>query len=367
MENVTKRFGDDVAVDNLSLEIEDGDFYSLLGPSGCGKTTTMRLIAGLEKAQEGKIWIDDKLVFNSEDNTFVPPAKRGVGMVFQNYALWPHMTVKENVVFGLEEKKTPKQEKQKKLKNILELLEIGELEERYPSELSGGQQQRVALARELIIDEKNILLMDEPLSNLDAKLRINMRIQLKKIHENTQGTVIYVTHDQIEALTLSTQMAVLNNGVLQQVNPPRDVFVSPKNFFVASFMGDSPINRIEAFIENDQINIYDFNIPVPTYAKDSLDNNQEVLLGIRPEELNFSDKETEWTIPGVVDSILPMGYETLVRVRIKGRDDEFINVEFDIRDRDIAKGMDVFVEFDPNIIHLFDKNDNIRIGEDITI
>lgn len=228
LENITKRFGQTVAVNDVSLEIKGGDFFCLLGPSGCGKTTLLRMIAGLEKPDEGRIWIGDDLVYDSSDRTFIPPGSRRIGLVFQSYALWPHMTVEQNILFGLQVRKIPHDVQKRRLNEVNSLLQINGLERRYPNELSGGQQQRVALARELVTGA-DVLLMDEPLSNLDAQLRIDMRAELKRLHSDTEVTIIYVTHDQVEALSLSSMVSVLRNGVVHQCAPPDDIYNLPRS------------------------------------------------------------------------------------------------------------------------------------------
>lgn len=359
LENVTKRFGDNAAVDNLSLEIPDGAFFSLLGPSGCGKTTTMRLIAGLETPDEGRIWIGDKLVFDGRTNTVVPPSQRGLGMVFQNYALWPHMTVKDNVLFGLQVRRVPRKEREERFLKVQEQLQIQALEDRYPNELSGGQQQRIALARELITSSK-VLLMDEPLSNLDAKLRIDMRVELKQLHEATGGTIIYVTHDQIEALTLSTTMAVMKDGVLQQMDTPNRVFVQPANFFVASFMGSAPLNTFELTIEDGRLVNGAMQLPLPDGYASSEHNGRAVTLAARPEEINLLPSTDQWSVPGRIESILPMGYTALVRVVLEGGSE--LTVEHDTRELEISSGEQLFVRFDPKTVHLFDTDTMERIA-----
>lgn len=219
LENVTKKWGDFVAVENLNMVIDDRDFITLLGPSGCGKTTTLRMIAGLETPTEGKITIGDRVVFDSQRGINITPDKRDIGFLFQNYALWPHMTVYENIAFGLENMKWKKDDIKKRVAEMLKLLKIEEFSHRYPAELSGGQQQRVAIARTLAPAPK-VLFMDEPLSNLDAKLRGEMRTELKRLHADTDATFIYVTHDQLEAMTLATKICLMNVGHLQQYEPP---------------------------------------------------------------------------------------------------------------------------------------------------
>ncbi len=360
LENVTKRFGETVAVDNLSLEIPQGSFFSLLGPSGCGKTTTMRLIAGFERPDSGRIWIGDRLVCDAHNHTFVPPAKRGLGMVFQNYALWPHMTVKENILFGLKVRKLSKSEQQTRLEKVIARLQIGNLGERYPHELSGGQQQRIALARELVTDAK-VLLMDEPLSNLDAKLRIDMRLELKRLHEETKGTVIYVTHDQIEALTLSSQMVLMKDGLLQQVDSPNRVFVSPATMFVASFMGNAPINEFQGTIEKNRIHTDFFTLPTPDYVRGEY-SQKRVIIAVRPEEMFITHERTEWTVPCYVESVMPMGYTALLHVRLGERKGGImVTVEHDQRSFDVRDGDEKHLRFDQRTLHVFDQETQIRL------
>ena len=352
LENVTLRFGSNVAVDDLSLEIPGGSFFSLLGPSGCGKTTTMRLIAGLETPDAGRIWIGDQLVFDAATRTHVPPANRGLGMVFQNYALWPHMNVRDNILFGLRVRKVTKADQVARLQRVLERLQIADMAERFPNELSGGQQQRVALARELITDSK-VILMDEPLSNLDAKLRIDMRVELKQLHEETGGTIIYVTHDQIEALTLSTEMAIMKEGVLQQLAPPSEVFRSPANMFVASFMGSAPINAFELDIRPDRLEGHGIRLPVPPGRMDRVRSGDRVVVAARPEELSLLRAATPWSVAGTVTSVLPTGYTAFVRVDFAGGGGH-VTAEHDLRTGVVTAGDRVHVAFDPETLHLFD-------------
>lgn len=234
--NITKVYGAVVAVDHISFEVESGELFTLLGPSGCGKTTTLRIIAGFEAPEEGRVFFDD------EDVTFKKPYERNTAMVFQNYALWPHMTVYDNIAYGLRLRKVPEAEIKRRVKDILELVRLEGLEHRYPLQLSGGQQQRVALARALIV-EPRVLLLDEPLSNLDAKLRIEMREELKRIQKRLGITTIYVTHDQLEAMSLSDRMAIMRAGKILQVGTPREIYFYPKTVFVAEFIGRSNIYK----------------------------------------------------------------------------------------------------------------------------
>src|SRR5690349_7120287 len=241
VQHLSKRYGDHQAVDDVSLEIQAGEFLTLLGPSGCGKTTTLRMIAGFITPDSGSIAVGGEVLSTPEG--VVPPEKRRMGMVFQNYAIWPHKTVFENVAFGLQVMKIPKQETARRVGEMLGLVGLEGLDKRYPSQLSGGQQQRVALARSLVV-EPSILLLDEPLSNLDAKLRERMRGELKTLQRRTGITFIYVTHDQAEAMALSDRIVVFNHGVVQQVGTPREVYEQPANLFVADFMG--LVNKLPA-------------------------------------------------------------------------------------------------------------------------
>lgn len=360
LENVTARFGKTVAVNNLSLEIPDGSFFALLGPSGCGKTTTMRLIAGLERPDSGKIWIGDRLVNDAETNLFVPPSQRGVGMVFQNYALWPHMTVRENIIFGLKVRGVDEAQRSQRYDAVVQRLQIEEFGERYPNELSGGQQQRVALARELIAGSR-VLLMDEPLSNLDAKLRVDMRVELKQLHQETGGTIIYVTHDQIEALTLSSLMSVMREGLLQQLASPNQVFAVPRTMFVASFMASAPVNQFRARLHNGRLKGAELDIPIPEqYAGAERDGGLEVVVVARPEELSIESARSEWSVEGRVSSVLPMGYSALVRVDLSK--DAHVIVERDQRHGEVAVGDAVFVRLHHETMHVFDATTEQRLG-----
>ena len=358
LENITKRFGQDVAVDNLSLEIASGEFVSFLGPSGCGKTTTMRMIAGLEQPDEGRIWIGDKLVSDASDGTFTAPSKRQLGMVFQNYALWPHMTVGDNIRFGLKVRKISGQEQNERIHNVLERLQIPDLAERYPSELSGGQQQRVALARELVTGAE-ILLMDEPLSNLDAKLRIDMRVELKELHQSTGRTIVYVTHDQTEALTLSDRIVVMKGGLVQQVGTPDEVFMRPENRFVASFMSSATINEFEGKWSRERLQFDGFELPATRAPKDNL----PVELITRPDEMGLSANPSDWTVPGEVLSVFPHGYRALAHVRLDLKDrPRSVTIEFDRSGREVKRGDRVNVAFIPERTHVFDMESTQRLN-----
>ncbi len=318
LKHVTKRFGKAVAVDDLNIEIGDGEFVTLLGPSGCGKTTTLRMIAGLETPTEGEIFIDDVCVFSSETGIDISPDKRNVGFLFQNYALWPHMTVYKNISFGLENMKWSKERIDVRVKELLTMLRIEEFHGRYPSELSGGQQQRVAIARTLATGPK-ILFMDEPLSNLDAKLRMEMRTELKRLHVETGSTFVYVTHDQLEAMTLSTKICLLREGLLQQYEPPLDVYHYPTTSMVADFAGSPNLNVIE--MSGEQVNLDEIKLTsddinllyTPTTSSITIPKGKKLLLGIRPEDIAITE---DGPIDAVIYSTLPSGMETIVKLEI---------------------------------------------------
>jgi len=295
LRNVTKRFGKVVAVDNINLSLKDGEFVVLLGPSGCGKTTTLRLIAGLEEVTSGEIYIGDRIVND------LAPKDRNVAMVFQSYALYPHMSVFENIAFSLRLKHVPKDEIEKRVRRVAEMLQIDKFLNRKPKQLSGGQRQRVALAR-AIVRNPDVYLMDEPLSNLDAKLRVQTRAELLKLHKKLGTTTIYVTHDQVEAMTLGERVAIINNGKLEQFDTPENVYMYPKTKFVAGFIGTPPMNFIpaEVFQEDGKIQLKLLNtkIEIPSELKAKMKRipiNRKVILGIRPEDLReekFLDRDS---------------------------------------------------------------------------
>ncbi len=309
LQHVTKRFGRFVAVDDLSLVIDNNAFITLLGPSGCGKTTTLRMIAGLEVPTEGRILIGDRVVFDADRGINLSPDKRDVGFLFQNYALWPHMTVWQNIAFGLENLKWDKARIRKRVTELLEMLRIEDFEKRYPSELSGGQQQRVAIARTLAPNPQ-VLFMDEPLSNLDAKLRTEMRTELKRLHRDTDSTFVYVTHDQLEAMTLSTRVCIMEDGHLRQYAPPLEMYSRPASLFVAGFMGNPPMNFLEA--ESDGQVLTFAGIRARFLPREGTVRTGKLVLGIRPEAVMITDHGPE----ARVWSTLPSGMETTVRLRL---------------------------------------------------
>ncbi|MDD3538820.1 MAG: ABC transporter ATP-binding protein [Atribacterota bacterium] len=315
LENVTKAWGDVVAVKNFNLKVPNGSFMCFLGPSGCGKTTTLRMIAGLEEPTEGKIYMNDKLIYSSREAFSIPPADRDVGLIFQSYALWPHMTVFKNIAFGLEMKKMSIKEIKEKVQDIAKLIGIDDLLDRYPSELSGGQQQRVALARSLA-PQPSCLLMDEPLSNLDAKLRVDMRTELKRIHSETKQTIIYVTHDQIEALSLGTEVVVMNKGELQQIDEPMELYKNPKNLFVAEFVGTPRINMITGEISeiDDYFGLKVKDLFFPLKRIKNLKIGQKVIMAVRPEDVKFTKSGKDNFLNFRVYSTLPTGPDIFTRV-----------------------------------------------------
>ena len=248
LNSLVKNFGgNSLAVDNLSVTFPSGEFVCLLGPSGCGKTTTLRMIAGLERPDSGEIFCGDQTYFSSNTGEYLKTEKRNLGLMFQSYALWPHMTVFQNIVFGLDMKNVSSSEKDKRFVELENLFQLKNLKNRYPSELSGGQQQRVALARMLAVNP-NLLLLDEPLSNLDSNLRLEMRAELKRLHQTLGCTIVFVTHDQMEAMTLATSIAVMNKGIIEQLAKPMEIYKNPKSLFVAKFVGSPPMNVIQ--VEN---------------------------------------------------------------------------------------------------------------------
>lgn len=343
--NLTKKFGDVIAVNNVSLTIEPGTFLTLLGPSGCGKTTLLRCVAGLEEPNDGEIIIGDKLVYSHQKGISIPSGKRDLGLVFQNYALWPHMTVYKNITFALEMQKLTKEEMDKRVKESLDEMQMSGYEDRYPREMSGGQQQRVALAR-MLAYRPSVFLMDEPLSNLDARLRMDMRTELKRLHHISDATTIYVTHDQIEAMTMSTNIAVMKEGVIQQMDIPDMVYHFPSNLFVADFIGNPKINLMPGkIIGKDSVDIGGVSVPVKTY-----DHTGEVVLGIRPEDILVHSKP-EGNNEFRAYSVLPSGAETTIIAR-KGK------LELTVREMGVSKlKMDdkIWLTFDDDAINLYDK------------
>jgi multiple sugar transport system ATP-binding protein len=352
--NVTKKFGDVVAVNDLNIHVEDKEFLVLVGPSGCGKTTALRLLAGLEEATEGDLLIGENNV------TDTAPKDRDIAMVFQSYALYPHMTVFDNLAFGLKLRKIPKAEIKERVQKAAAILGIEELLKRKPKQLSGGQRQRVAVGR-AIVREPNVFLLDEPLSNLDAKLRVQTRAEISKLHKQLQTTFIYVTHDQTEAMTMATRIAVMNNGILQQLDSPQNLYDSPKNLFVAGFIGSPAMNFFDGVLESDKgktiVNCSTFNIAIPENKAENYKDfiGKEIVFGIRPENILNPAYAPPGINPaevkGTVDVTEMMGNEIFVflddgKHKFVARVDPRSNYELD---------QEVSLIFNMNNFHIFDK------------
>jgi len=318
LENLTKYFGKVLAVDNVSLKVEDKEFLTLLGPSGCGKTTTLRLVGGLEVPTSGNIYIGDRLVND------VDPKDRNVAMVFQTYALYPHMTVFDNIAFPLKLRKVPKDEVKERVKRVAELLQIGELLDRKPKELSGGQRQRTALGR-AIIREPSVFLMDEPLSNLDAKLRVYMRAELVALQKKLETTLIYVTHDQLEAMTMSDRIVAMNDGKVQQIGDPNEVYRSPSNTWVAGFFGSPPMNFLDGTLIDVKgkpvvdFGFYKFGPNDLTEAAKKGATGPEVILGVRPEDISLSRERSPDSFEASIYVVEPVGDSTIIDLTVDGQ------------------------------------------------
>ncbi len=351
IKDLKKKFGKVVAIDNLDIEVRDKEFLALLGPSGCGKTTTLRCVAGLETPDEGEIYIADKLVSD------LPPRERDVAMVFQSYALYPHMTAFDNIAFPLKVRKTPKLEIKNRVKEVADLLQIRELLDRKPRQLSGGQAQRVALGR-AIIRQPKVFLMDEPLSNLDAKLRDLMRVELKRLQKELAITTMYVTHDQSEAMSLGDRIAILNNGLLQQLGSPDEVYRHPENMFVANFMGRPPANLIRVrFLEKNGIGYLDcsgFTYALSSEVKEIIkarSTSSELVLGIKPEDITvYKNRISSECIEAIVYVVEPLGSETIADLRIG---EDLIKAKI-LPDLKLHMGEKVWIKFNEKKMHIFD-------------
>ena len=303
IENVIKRFGKDTIINGLSLDVRPGEFFTLLGPSGCGKTTLLRMIIGFNSIEGGEIKIDGKVINN------IPTNKRNMGMVFQNYAIFPHMSVRDNVAFGLKNRKVPQDQIESQVDEILKVVKIDHLKKRMPSKLSGGQQQRVALARAIVIHPE-VLLMDEPLSNLDAKLRVEMRNAIKRIQQQVGITTLYVTHDQEEALAVSDRIAVMNGGVIQQIDTPKNIYQRPANLFVSTFIGLSNImdGTVDMSQAGTRVRSGEYSVAIDN-LDDAVFQGQTVKVSVRPEEFIISRSSQEG-IPAIVRSSVFLGVTT---------------------------------------------------------
>lgn len=349
LENLSKHYGDVKAVDNISLKIADSELLILLGPSGSGKTTAMRLIAGLETPTSGRILIDGILVND------LPPKDRDIAMVFQSYALYPHMTVYDNIAFPLRMRKMPKAEIDEKVKKAANLLGISRLLERKPKQLSGGEQQRVALGR-AIVREPKVFLMDEPLSNLDAKLRLYMRAELKALQKRLGITTVYVTHDQVEAMTMADRIALIDRGSLLQTGSPDEIYSHPATDFVGGFIGSPPMNFIDCRIQSENNHLLlkapDLHLDVTVWQKViEVPSGSEVTMGIRPEDLSIISEESENAIRGEVYVIEPLGSEVIVNVKVN---ETMIKVKSPPSLR-ISPGSRVHMSVNLDNLHIFDK------------
>ncbi|MDR3052068.1 MAG: sn-glycerol-3-phosphate ABC transporter ATP-binding protein UgpC [Oscillospiraceae bacterium] len=351
--------GNVTAVSDFCLDIEDKEFIVLVGPSGCGKSTTLRMVAGLEEISEGELYISDRLVND------VAPKDRDIAMVFQNYALYPHMTVYDNMAFGLKLRKKPKAEIDRLVHEAAKILDIEHLLSRKPKALSGGQRQRVALGRAIVRDPK-VFLMDEPLSNLDAKLRVAMRTEITKLHQRLQTTFIYVTHDQTEAMTMGTRIVVMKDGFIQQVDTPQNLYDYPCNLFVASFIGSPQMNFFTVKLDKQGGDVYavfgDNKILVPVSKlskfKDESYIGKEVYMGIRPENLHddesFISKTPTSVFEAKVEVVELMGSETYLYLKTSGKDE---NIVARVDPRTSSRAEDTIkVALDPNRLHFFDKD-----------
>ncbi len=352
-DHVTKRFGSVTALRDVNLHIRDREFLVLVGPSGCGKTTALRLVAGLETPTEGNILIGDQIVND------IQPKDRDIAMVFQSYALYPHMTVYDNMAFGLKMRKVPKEEIRRRVHEVAEMLGIENLLDRYPRQLSGGQRQRVAVGR-AIVRKPKVFLFDEPLSNLDAKLRVQTRAELTKLHKRLQTTFIYVTHDQIEAMTMADRIAVMNKGELQQVDTPQNLYDKPVNKFVAGFIGSPAMNFFNGKLTQAEGHLWvetdGFRVQVPDDRREMYAGyvGRAVILGVRPEHIHHPDFAPPGIFPqaveGSVEVVEPMGAEQYVYLRA-GSQDFVARVDPRAQYRLGEKGQ---VVFDMNRMHLFD-------------
>ena len=367
LESVVKRFGDVAAVDGVSLEIEDGEFLVLVGPSGCGKSTLLRMMAGLEPVTEGQVWIGDR------DVTDFAPRDRDIAMVFQSYALYPHMTVRQNLGYGLKARRTPKPEIAQRVDEVATLLGLEQLLDRRPAQLSGGQRQRVAMGR-AIVRQPQAFLLDEPLSNLDAKLRVGMRASLAQLHQRLGITTVYVTHDQTEAMTLGQRVAVMRDGHILQVDRPQQLYAEPLNLFIAAFIGSPAMNLVEATIEGGEVTFGQYRVPLATPRQPG-----KVVLGIRPE--SFEDAAFAPGLPTlsvVVEVVEDLGSDAHVFFHVdakpvtaevlEARDESILagnqalfTARVDARTRAQVGGrLDVAV--DPSRFHFFDPATGDRLG-----
>jgi multiple sugar transport system ATP-binding protein len=352
-ENVAKRYGTASIIEGLNLDIQDHEFMVLVGPSGCGKSTALRMIAGLEEITEGTVRIGETIVNDLQ------PKDRDVAMVFQSYALYPHMTVRENIEFGLKIRKMPRVEMDAKVRDAAGTLGISHLLDRKPKDLSGGQRQRVAVARAIVRDPK-VFLFDEPLSNLDAKLRVQTRAEITKLQQRLQTTCVYVTHDQVEAMTMGHRIAVMNAGRIQQVGTPLEVYDRPANVFVAQFIGTPPMNFLDASVSNGQLVGKSATLPVPARLRGVLHDGQKVLLGIRPETILAPGQPARGetaSVRATIDIVEPIGHQAIVHSRLG---DDMLVASFD--SHTIAQpGQPIELLIELDAMHIFDADSQLRL------
>lgn len=343
--DVRKAFGGTQVIHGVSVDIQDGEFVTLVGPSGCGKSTLLRMIAGLEDITSGVILIGPRVIND------VPPKERDIAMVFQNYALYPHMTVADNMAFSLKLRRLPKAEIVRKVNHVAAILGLTKLLDRYPRQLSGGQRQRVAMGRAIVRNPK-VFLFDEPLSNLDAKLRVQMRTEIKELHQRLATTTIYVTHDQIEAMTMADKIVVMENGTVEQIGAPLDLYDRPANLFVAGFIGSPAMNFLHGRIESSGFRLLDGTL-LPIASAPAGMEGRTAIYGVRPEHFALGNEG----IPATVVVVEPTGSETQVMARLGG---EEVNCLF--RDRIVARpGETIYISPKPHLIHLFDEASGQRL------
>jgi len=368
--DVSKEYGDVVAVNDMNLDLKDNEFITLVGPSGCGKSTTLETIAGLTKPTSGEILIGDREVTN------LPPKDRGIAMVFQNIALFPHMDVYDNISFGLRLRDFSQEEMDRRVDEAARVVRLEGMLDRMPSEMSGGQRQRVAIAR-AIVREPEVFLMDEPLANLDAKLRVNMRTELQRLHKKLETTIIYVTHNQAEAMTMSDRIAVLNKGELQQIAPPLVCYNEPANRFVAGFIGSPSMNFVDSTVGDGTLDADGYSVSFDTEAIDGIERGESVEFGIRPEDIYLKQNSAEAQDPGdpisvETDVLEPMGDEIFVYLKQIDAGDE--PGDFEERQgllmsvdpaTEIDEDKSVEIVFDRGRIHLFDDDTGEAISHGV--
>lgn len=351
IDNVKKSYGDTEVIPGVSLDIADGEFIVVVGPSGCGKSTLLRMVAGLESITSGEIGIDGEVVNRLE------PMDRNIAMVFQNYALYPHMSVYNNMAYGLKNRRVPRDEIDRKVAEAAEILELSNLLDRKPAQLSGGQRQRVAMGRAIVRNPK-VFLFDEPLSNLDAKLRVNMRLEIRKLQRRLRITTIYVTHDQVEAMTMADRLIVMNEGTAEQIGTPHNVYKSPATKFVAGFIGSPAMNFVEATANaaGNAVEAYGIELQIPPGK--SLAGRQSVTLGVRPEHLRIDMENGQ--LPITIDAVERLGMDTI----IYGHNPKFERDPITVRmhgDTDFEIGSSLRVGANPETVHFFDSATGNRI------